>query len=132
MVFGTEAVRKLEVKLCRQAGFVFVVMLHNSATLCGGLKSPSLPCEPLRGCCTHASAEAQGFISLLPVSCPWGQGSAQAITSPPDAVFYICDVSGDTWPCTVLDGKHGTINSEVNLFITAFTLPTHCTRVPEL
>lgn len=51
-------------------------------------------------------------ISLLRLSRPLEQGSAQAITSPPDAVFYICDVSGDPWPCTVLDGKHSTINSE--------------------
>lgn len=110
--FDTETVRKLEVKLCHQDGFVFVVIHHNSAAVCGDIKSPYLPRKPLEDCCTLASAEAQGFISLLPLSHPPGQGSAQAITTPPDAVFYICDVSGDTWPCTVLDGKHSTINSQ--------------------
>lgn len=111
-VFCHRKCQKLEVKLCHQAGFIFVVLHHNSAVLCGGIKSPYCPRKPLRGCCTLASAETQGFISLLPLSHPLGQGSARAITSPPDAVFYICDVSGDTWPCTVLDGNHGPINSQ--------------------
>lgn len=109
--------RLLSQKLSESWRWSFVVKLvlylwlyFITTALCGGMKSPYLPCTPLRGCCTPASAETQGFISLLPLSRPLGQGSAQAITSPPDAVFYICDVSGDTWPCTVLDGKHSTIS----------------------
>lgn len=83
-----------------------------SAALCRGIKSPYLSHEPLGECCSLVSAEAWGFISLLSLSSPLGQGSAQAIASSPDAVFYIHDVSGDTRPCAVLDSKHSTINSQ--------------------
>lgn len=53
--FVTETVRKLEVKLFHQTGFVFVIIHHNSAAVCGGINPLTFPISLL------------GSVALLPL-----------------------------------------------------------------
>lgn len=108
--------RLLSQKLSESWRWSFVIKLvlylwlyFITTALCGGMKSPYLPCTPLRGCCTPASAEAQASSHFCLSPVPWGRVQLRPL-HPLLMQFYICDVSGDTWPCTVLDGKHSTIS----------------------